>query len=247
MYAFRVFMTKMRWRAAAVVVLAGAAAACKTATSTTGVNGAGAAPAAGVQQAPIIQPGAPGQPSHPVSPASVPQVHYTAADVTFMQGMIHHHAQAVEMTDLLATRTESEDMRKLALRISLSQKDEIGMMQHWLEARGQTVPKPGPMSMGAMDHMDHMDHGDMNQAMMPGMLTPAEMARLAAAKGPEFDRLFLEGMIKHHGGALYMVQELLKTPGAAQDPDIFSFVSDIDADQRMEIDRMNAMLKEMQK
>ncbi len=239
-------MNSMRCRTAAVVVLAGALAACKTATSKTGVNGADAAPAGGQPPAPLIQPGAPGQASHPVSPQSVPQVTYTAADVTFMQGMIHHHAQAVEMTDLLATRTQNEDMRKLALRISLSQKDEIGMMQHWLQARGQTAPSTSAMAMDHMDHMDHMGH-DMGQPMMPGMLTPDEMARLASVKGPEFDRLFLEGMIKHHGGALYMVQELLKTPGAAQDPDIFAFVSDIDADQRMEIDRMNAMLKEMQK
>jgi uncharacterized protein (DUF305 family) len=244
-YAFPV-LNPLHGRIAAIVLLACAVGACKTATSKTGVNGAGAAPAGG-DQPKLIQPGAPGQPSHVVAPQNVPQVHYTAADVTFMQGMISHHSQAVEMTDLLATRTQSEDMRKLALRISLSQKDEIGMMQHWLQARGQTVPKPGAMAMDHMDHMEGMDHGDMDHAMMPGMLTPAEMTRLAAAKGPEFDRLFLEGMIKHHGGALYMVQELLKTPGAAQDPDIFAFVSDIDADQRMEIDRMNAMLKEMQK
>jgi uncharacterized protein (DUF305 family) len=154
-----------------------------------------------------------------------------------MQGMIGHHEQAVEMTALLATRTASEDMRKLALRIELSQTDEINMMQRWLKVRGQEVPSP---------HAMHM-HGAM---LMPGMLTAEEMDSLAQAKDALFDRLFLEGMIKHHGGALIMVQELLSTPGAGQDSEIFAFVSDVDADQRMEIERMGAMLatlKELEK
>lgn len=159
---------------------------------------------------------------------------YTEADVRFMTGMIGHHSQAIEMTDLLKTRTESEDMRKLALRIEVSQADEIKMMQHWLEVRGQEVPG---------EHAHHM-HG---AKLMPGMLSPEEMARLAAAKGAEFDRLFLEYMIKHHAGALTMVQDLFATPGAGQEAEIFAFASDVDADQRMEIDRMGAMLKELQK
>jgi uncharacterized protein (DUF305 family) len=138
------------------------------------------------------------------------------------------------MTDLLKTRTESEDMRKLALRIEVSQADEIKMMQHWLEVRRQEVPG---------EHAHHM-HG---AKLMPGMLSPEEMARLAAAKGAEFDRLFLEYMIKHHAGALTMVQDLFATPGAGQEAEIFAFASDVDADQRMEIDRMGAMLKELQK
>ena len=193
---------------------------------------------AGVDPHPrIVQPGAPGQSGHVVAAdkaADLSHVQHTAADVRFMQGMIGHHAQALEMTDLLRTRTASDDMRKLALRIELSQADEIKMMQRWLEARGEQLPDP---------HAHHA-HG---ATLMPGMLTSEEMERLAAASGPEFDRLFLEFMIKHHEGALIMVKELLSNPGAAQESDIFAFASDVDADQRMEIDRMGAMLKELQK
>jgi uncharacterized protein (DUF305 family) len=187
--------------------------------------------------APIIQPGAPGESSRVLSSEKVedlPRPGFTEADVKFMQGMIGHHAQAIEMVDLLRTRTNSEEMRKLGLRIEVSQADEIKMMQTWLQARGQEVPGP---------HAMHM-HG---ATLMPGMLTPEEMNRLAEAKGPEFDRLFLEGMIKHHGGALTMVHDLFSTAGAGQDSEIFGFASDVDADQRMEIDRMDAMLKELQK
>jgi len=153
-----------------------------------------------------------------------------------MQGMIHHHAQALDMTDLIGARTKDPDMQKLALRIHVSQTDEIKMMQRWLQARGQDAPDPRGQHMGTMDDM-----------LMPGMLTEAQMARLAAVKGPEFDRLFLDGMIKHHGGALVMVQELFSTPGAGQQSDIFAFASDVEADQKMEIDRMTAMLKERMK
>jgi uncharacterized protein (DUF305 family) len=192
---------------------------------------------AGAQQAPIVQPGAPGGPTR-VIPAEkavdLSRVQYTAADVRFMQGMIGHHQQALEMTELLSSRTNSEDMRKLALRISVSQSDEIKMMQQWLQARGQQVPDI---------HALHA-HG---ATLMPGMLTAEEMARLAEAKGPAFDRLFLEGMIKHHGGALTMVQELFATAGAGQESEIFAFASDVDADQRMEIERMGAMLRELPK
>ena len=165
--------------------------------------------------------------------ADLSQVQHTDADVKFMQGMIGHHAQAIEMTELLKTRTSSEAMRKLALRIEVSQADEIKMMQEWLRSRGADVPS---------EHAHHM-HG---ATLMPGMLTPEEMARLAAATGVEFDKLFLEFMIKHHGGALTMVEELFASAGAGQDSDIFAFASDVEADQRMEIDRMGAMLKELQ-
>ena len=180
----------------------------------------------------IVQPGAPGASSRVVTPekaADLSKVGYTAADVKFMQGMIHHHAQALDMTALVADRTSRDDMRKLAQRIEVSQADEIKMMQRWLEVRGQEVPGP------------HAHHAP-GAPLMPGMLTPEEMAQLAAAKGPEFDRLFLEGMIKHHGGALTMVQELFATPGAGQESEMFAFASDVDADQRMEIDRMRGML-----
>jgi uncharacterized protein (DUF305 family) len=150
-----------------------------------------------------------------------------------MQGMIGHHAQAVEMTDLLESRTERDAMRKLGQRIQLSQADEIKMMQNWLTSRGQLAPE------------EHAHHHD--APMMPGMLTPAQMARLEAAHGAEFDRLFLEGMIAHHQGALTMVEELMKKPGAAQESEMFGFISDVEADQSAEIARMRAMLQEYSK
>jgi len=208
------------------MVIAGAA--CRS----TGVGTAGAGPAP-----PIVQPGAPGESTKVISAdkaVDLSRVQHTAADVKFMQGMIGHHSQAVEMVSLLKTRSASDNMRMLGQRIEVSQLDEIKMMEHWLQARGQEVPGP---------HAMHM-HG---ATLMPGMLTEEEMARLAEAKGAEFDRLFLEGMIKHHGGALSMVDALFATPGAGQEVEIFSFASDVDADQRMEIDRMGAMLRELQK
>jgi uncharacterized protein (DUF305 family) len=193
----------------------------------------------------IIQPGAPGETGRVIASGKtgeLPKPRYTDADVKFMQGMIHHHAQALDMTALLTKNTASEDMRKLGLRIQVSQTDEIKMMQQWLQAHGQTAPDPHALHMPGMV-MPGMDHGPM----MPGMLTPEEMAHLAELKGAAFDRAFLEGMIRHHGGALTMVRELFATPGAGQDSDIFAFASDVDADQRMEIDRMNSMLRELQK
>ena len=207
-------------RFVAVLLVAAAAASCRTA--------GGGAPA-------IVQPGAPGQESRVVNAAQardLSKVQFTDADVKFMQGMIHHHAQAIDMVKLLETRTGSDDMKRFALRIQVSQDDEIKMMRRWLEVRGQDVPG---------EHAHHMP----GAPMMPGMLTAEEMSRLAAAKGPEFDRLFLEGMIKHHGGAITMVQYLFKTPGAGQDAEIYAYASDVDADQRMEIDRMGAMLAMM--
>ena len=185
----------------------------------------------------IVQPGAPGRASRVIDAADAADlsgVRFTPADVRFMQGMIGHHAQALEMTALLPQRTSREDMRLLARRIELSQEDEIEMMRDWLRSRGQQVPDP---------HAHHA-HG---AELMPGMLTPAEMERLRAATGAEFDRLFLQFMIKHHEGALVMVEELFRTPGGGQEPEIFAFASDVDADQRMEIDRMSALLQERQK
>lgn len=196
--------------------------------------------AAPAQGPPLIQPGAPGTGSRVITPeqaTDLSNVQHTPADVKFMQGMIGHHAQALEMTELLRTRTNSDDMRKLALRIELSQSDEIHMMKDWLTARGEALPDP---------HAHHA-HG---AGLMPGMLTQEEMARLAAASGAGFDRLFLEYMIKHHDGALIMVRELFAQPGGGQEAEIFAFASDVDADQRMEIERMSAMLvksKEPQK
>jgi len=156
---------------------------------------------------------------------------YAKGDVTFISGMITHHAQAIEMVNLLKSRTDSESMRMMALRIEVSQNDEIAWMRRWLDERKQPQPS---------EHAHHMPGG-----MMPGMLTDAEMATLAGAKGPAFDRLFLEGMIKHHMGALIMVEELFNSPGSAQQADMFDFASHVDADQRMEISRMTQMLKDM--
>lgn len=213
-----------------VVFLAVAAAgtSCRTAAP---------APSSAQEPPPLVQPGAPGQPSREISPEKATDlsgVGHTDADVRFMQGMIGHHAQALEMTALLPSRTSREDMKLLALRIELSQEDEIDMMQGWLEARGEEVP-------GIHAHHAH------GATLMPGMLTPEEMARLTAATGVDFDRLFLGYMIKHHAGALVMVEELFATPGAGQDSEIFAFASDVEADQQMEIDRMGALLKELEK
>lgn len=193
----------------------------------------GASTAGRPASAPIIQPGAPGQASRSIDVAQavdLSKVGYTAADVEFMQGMIGHHAQAIEMTDLLKTRTKRDTMRKLAERIDLSQADEIKMMQKWLTSRGQLAPE------------QHAHHHEM--PMMPGMLTEEQMTKLAAAQGDEFDRLFLAGMIAHHQGALTMVEELMKKPGAAQESEMFGFISDVEADQSAEIARMGAMLQE---
>jgi len=184
---------------------------------------------------PIVQPGAPGEASRRISSdeaSDLAAVQYSEADVRFMQGMISHHAQAIEMTDLLATRSERDIMHRLAQRIELSQADEIKMMQEWLRSKGQAVT--------SVD--DHHAHG---AELMPGMLTADEMGQLEAARGLDFDRLFLELMIKHHQGALIMVENLLAQRGAAQDSVIFAFTSDIVADQSMEIDRMGGMLAEL--
>ena len=182
----------------------------------------------------LVQPGAPGAPSRIIpsnEAADLSRVQATKPDIEFMQGMIHHHLQAIDMTTLLAENTQSEDMRKLGLRMAISQSDEIKMMRRWLEVRGQPAPD---------DHAQHMA----DAPMMPGMLSREEMAQLAAAKGRDFDILFLQGMIKHHRGALVMVEQLFSTNGAGQQPDIFAFATDVEADQRADIDRMTAMLQE---
>jgi uncharacterized protein (DUF305 family) len=207
-----------------VAISVGATAACKTAGggSSTGTR--------------ILQPGAPGQDTRTINTAQatdLSKVQATAADIKFMQGMIGHHAQAVEMVALIADRSANPDMKRLGLRIQISQDDEMNMMRKWLADRGAAIPGP---------HAHHEPGG-----FMPGMLTAEEMTQLANAKGVEFDRLFLMGMIKHHGGAITMVEELFKSPGAGQEGGIFAFASDVDADQRMEIDRMGAMLKEIMK
>lgn len=151
---------------------------------------------------------------------------YTVADVQFMQHMIGHHAQAVVMSAMARTHGASEQVRALAEKIDISQQDEIELMERWLAERGQVVPT----------------EEQRNAMFMPGMLTPEQMAQLDAARGREFDRLFLEFMIYHHQGALDMVEALFAEPGSAQDPDLFRFVTDVDADQRDEIYVMQGML-----
>jgi len=190
--------------------------------------------------APIVQPGAPGHSSKMLTPATAytPTRAASDADVSFMQGMIMHHSQAVDMVALLRTRSRDKDLRQLADRISISQTDEIKYMKQWLEDRG----KPTEMEMGDMSGMSTADMKNMSMPMMPGMLTPAQMDALAKASGPAFDHLFLTGMIQHHTGALIMVEDLFNTPGAGQDYVIFDFATDIDNTQRAEIRIMQGML-----
>ncbi|PYS98917.1 MAG: DUF305 domain-containing protein [Acidobacteria bacterium] len=189
----------------------------------------------------IVQPGAPGQPSK-VLPASTRAqlTPRSTKDIEFMQGMIMHHAQAVEMVALMPGRVEKEDLRLLGARISQSQADEMNFMKRWLMARGE----PTEMKMEHMSH-DDMDDMDMSQHMlMPGMLSAKQMEALKKSKGAEFDRLFLAGMIQHHGGALTMVKDLFDTAGAGQDAQLFNFATDVDSGQRAEIKIMQKMLGE---
>jgi uncharacterized protein (DUF305 family) len=183
----------------------------------------------------VVQPGAPGQPTRTLPPstrATLPP--RSPADVQFMQGMIMHHAQAVEMTALIASRTENKDLRSLGARISSSQADEIEFMKRWLAARGERVSP----SMPKMRGMDMSQHA----MLMPGMLTPKQMEALEKARGAEFDRLFLTGMIQHHNGALIMVKDLFDTAGGGQDAELFNFATDVDSGQRAEIRVMQTMM-----
>jgi len=181
-----------------------------------------------------------GAPAHSLhaTPPGLGRLPYTDADVDFMAGMIPHHAQAVVMAGWAPSHGARADVAILCERIVVAQRDEIAMMQTWLHDRGQFVPDAAStrhrMKMNGVEH-------DM---LMPGMLTDEEMAALDRARGPEFDRLFLIGMIKHHQGAIDMVDVLFKAYGAAQDETVFRFASDVYADQSTEIDRMNKMLEE---
>jgi uncharacterized protein (DUF305 family) len=202
----------------------------------------------------VVQPGAPGKPSRTLPPstrATLPP--RSRADVEFMQGMIMHHSQAVEMTALIASHTENKDLRSLGARISSSQSDEIRFMQRWLAARGEPVPMPmkgpmGPMkgAMSGMPDSDMPSHTSRQPGtLMPGMLTPEQMEALRKAKGAEFEHLFLTGMIQHHNGALTMVKDLFDTAGAGQDADVFNFATDADNTQRAEIRIMQTMLEKV--
>ncbi|WP_374406780.1 DUF305 domain-containing protein [Pelagerythrobacter sp.] len=184
------------------------------------------------QDAPIVQPGAPGEATKTLSAADATKLADTSfapADVTFMQGMIVHHQQAVDMAALVADRTNNADIVAIAGRIDGSQKDEIGFMTDWLNEHSQ------PVAMAGMGHAHH-DH------QMKGMATPEQMAQLADANGTAFDRMFLELMIPHHLGAIDMVEELHEQPGTAYEPVLFEFTNDVVSDQQAEIDRMNGVL-----
>jgi uncharacterized protein (DUF305 family) len=186
----------------------------------------------------VVQPGAPGQPTKRLPASTTGKLPpLSPAEIEFMQGMIMHHAQAVEMTALIPLHTQNKDLRLLGERISHSQSDEIRFMKRWLAARGQPVSMPmPPMSGMGMGHAHHA-------MLMPGMLTSEQMEALRKAKGAEFDRLFLTGMIQHHGGALTMVKDLFAAPGAGQDAELFDFATDVDSGQRAEIRIMQAMLE----
>jgi uncharacterized protein (DUF305 family) len=189
----------------------------------------------------VVQPGAPGEATRTLpssTKATLPTP--SRADVQFMQGMITHHAQAVEMTALIASHTDNKELRSLGSRISRSQADEIKFMKRWLTVRGEQISMAMPnmpgMEMPGMEMSSHMQ--------MPGMLTEKQMAALRKAKGAEFDHLFLTGMIQHHNGALVMVKELFDTAGAGQDAELFNFTTEIDTGQRAEIRIMKRMLSE---
>jgi uncharacterized protein (DUF305 family) len=196
----------------------------------------------------VVQPGAPGKPSRTLPPstrANLPPG--SPADAQFMQGMIMHHAQAIEMTALIESHTENKNLRSLGARISRSQSDETKFMKRWLAARGEPI-SPAMTAMEAMPGMDMSSHamtmpGPM-PALMPGMLTPKQMEALKRAKGKDFDHLFLTGMIQHHNGALIMVKDLFDTAGAGQDAELFNFATDVDSGQRAEIRIMQTMLGE---
>src|SRR5690242_7525492 len=166
-----------------------------------------------------------------------PQKNYTDADVHFMAGMIGHHAQAIKMAGWAPTHGASQSVRALCERIVVGQTDEIAMTQRWLREHGEFVPPADPRG--------HIMQGMDQPMLMPGMLTPAQMAQLDSARGPEFDRLFLTFMIQHHQGAITMVQDLLESEGAVQDDQVYRFASDVHVDQSTEIARMDLMLEQM--
>jgi uncharacterized protein (DUF305 family) len=210
---------------AAVAALASALAAC--APSSAQVQGS---------PAPAEGPLTGGQTAAEKARADSARHPYTEADIRFMSTMIGHHAQAIEMAHLAPARAGGQSIRTLAARIINAQQDEIAIMQRWLRDRNQPVPEL---------HVEGgtvMVHGGAHGGMMPGMLTAEQMRELAAATGPEFDRLFLVGMIQHHRGAVTMVQDLFSSWGAGQDETVFKFASDVNVDQSTEIARMEEML-----
>lgn len=199
----------------------------------------------------IVQPGSPGQETKILPTTTKAKLPPTSRkDVEFMQGMIHHHSQAVEMVELMASRTNNKELLLLGSRISQSQADEINMMKRWLTNRGEKTTMEMPkmkmddkeMKMDDKKMSGHHHHQEEPEHLMPGMLTVEQMKALKNAKDGEFDKLFLTGMIQHHEGALVMVDELFKTSGAGQDAEVFSFATEVDSSQRAEIRIMQTML-----
>ena len=224
-------LTRVPGRCSAVLLLGLSAAACSHSPQPS--------------QSPAPQPAAASDPQSQATPYSTAtqadsvRHAYTPADVDFMNHMISHHAQAIEMAGWAPSHGASPAIERLCERIINAQQDEIATMQRWLGARHLSVPAPDPngmkMTMGGSEHV----------MLMPGMLTPHQMKQLDAARGPEFDRLFLTYMIQHHKGALTMVHQLFDTPGAASDDVIFKFASDVNVDQTTEVARMQGMLDGM--
>jgi uncharacterized protein (DUF305 family) len=202
-------------------------------------GGSDGQPAMSGETAPnIVQPGAPGEGTRTLTPEELAELEppeHAQADARFMQGMIHHHAQALRMTSLVPRRSTRRDIALLARRIDLSQESEIELMRRWLEARGEEAPEL---------HRPHGHAHGTTQSLMPGMLTERELARLQAARRSRFDRLFLQFMIRHHEGALQMVGDL-RAAGGGVEPEIDAFVRHVDADQQIEIGRMRRLLAKL--
>ena len=204
---------------------------------------------------PLQNPGAPGEATRAITAqesVDMSRSRHTQADIRFMQHMIVHHDQAVEMNALIAERTSTQQVIALGERIARTQHSEMAMMRRWLRERDAPLSDPHlhhghAMHSGHSGHGDHAgmghDAGDRDDVpLMPGMLSPHQMAELAAARGRSFDRLFLEGMIHHHEGALAMVEALLAEPGNGEDPQLSEFLTHVTADQAAEILRMQSML-----
>ncbi|MEV4176815.1 DUF305 domain-containing protein [Nonomuraea sp. NPDC049709] len=210
-------MISLRLLVPPLLIVAGALTGCTSGGSSSSVT--------------VVQPGRPGETGQvvPLDEIEQPSTGHTAADVRFMQGMIRHHAQALEMTGLVAGRAKSTSLPRLAKRIDVSQRDEMDLMVRWLRDRMERVP-------GADSGHDH-GGGEL----MPGMLTDAQLTELRGAKGEQFDRLFYQYMIQHHTGALQMVERLYAEKGGLE-PEIDQFATHVDSDQRIEIARMRQLL-----
>ncbi len=215
--------TRRTWRTGIGMTAALLALACASAGSKPPAERSPSQPAAGANA----------QPPTWIAKMDSGRARFSPADVEFMQGMIHHHAQAILMSGRAATHDASPAVRELSARIIVAQRDEIAFMQRWLREHQQEVPDADT---------SHFTMAGMDMKLMPGMLTPEQLKFLDEARGKEFDRAFMEFMILHHQGAISMVQKLFASEGATQNEYVFRFASDVDADQNAEIERMRRML-----